>query len=105
MKVNVYSNEVNTFNVTAQDPEGTALVYSLGTPLDMGGNSLTLAPKLNVSRDGLVTFDTRNINSGFWCTQIKFSDGLSYAVVDFLIFVGPRPKQCTASCTNRGTHI
>jgi hypothetical protein len=100
--VSVYSNYTNTFRITAQDPEGTNLTYSLATPLDMGGTSLTLAKQLTVSTTGIVTFNTTSVANGYWCTQIKFSDGLSYAVVDFLIFVAPRPMFCDSRCSNAG---
>ena len=71
----------------------------------MGGTSLTLAPNLSVSKDGIVTFDTRGVAAGYWCTQIKFSDGLCYAVVDFLIYSAPRPRVCSAACSNKGNFL
>lgn len=100
--VSVYSNEVNEFRITASDAEGQALVYSLGTKLDMGSTSHTLVPSLTVSSDGLVRFDTNGVKAGYWCTQIKFSDGFAYSVVDFLIHVAPRPRVCHPSCSNFG---
>lgn len=100
--VSVYSDEVNEFRITASDAEGQTLVYSLGTKLDMGSNSHSLVPKLTVSSDGLVRFDTRNVKDGYWCTQIKFHDGYAYSVVDFLIHVAPRPRVCHPSCSNNG---
>lgn len=74
----------------------------MGTALDMGGKNLVVVPKLTVSADGEVTFDTTGVKNGYWCTQIKFSDGLCYSVVDFLIYIAPRPKVCDISCTNKG---
>lgn len=100
--VSAYSNEVNIFKITAQDPEGTPLTYSPATPLDMGGKNHVLVPNLTVNSTGWVTFNTVGVKDGYWCTQIKFSDGLSYAVVDFLIFIAPRPKVCSANCGNKG---
>ena len=55
--------------------------------MDMGSPSDTHPPQLTVDNSGNVTFNTTTVAPGFWTTQIKISDGLSYVVVDFILFV------------------
>lgn len=61
--------------------------YSLATAVDMGYPTLTQPPGLSVNSTGHVIFNTNGVSIGYWSTQIKVSDGLTYVVVDFMILV------------------
>lgn len=54
----------------------------------MGDAKSTQPPQLSINATtGVMTFNTTSVASGYWNTQIKVSDGLSYVVVDFIIYV------------------
>ena len=53
----------------------------------MGTITDTQPPQLTVDNTGNVTFNTTNVGLGYWNTQMKISDGLSYVVVDFIILI------------------
>lgn len=55
----------------------------------MGINSTNVQPTwLSLSTTGgNLTFSPLSANLGYWSTQIKISDGLSYSVVEFIINV------------------
>jgi hypothetical protein len=78
-----------TFGLSASDPDGDALTYSLATPADFNGNPFANAPGLTVnSTTGLISFPT----AGYAIDQmfnavIKVSDGRTSILVDFLIKV------------------
>eukprot|EP01113_Clastostelium_recurvatum_P031680 TRINITY_DN3980_c0_g1_i6.p1 TRINITY_DN3980_c0_g1~~TRINITY_DN3980_c0_g1_i6.p1 ORF type:complete len:2824 (-),score=668.71 TRINITY_DN3980_c0_g1_i6:1144-9054(-) len=102
---------VNTFFVTAADPERDNLTFSLMPGELMGGGTfqnkfytLTQPTNLQINANtGLITWNTQNLAAGFWQTQIKIADSLSYSVVDFIMDNQPVAKVCAGSCSNAGT--
>jgi Dockerin type I domain len=73
----------NTFYLTAVDPDGDPLTYSLGTT----ASGIPSFPSgLSVASNGLVTFNTVGLPSGTqYAVQILVSDGKTSIPVDFII--------------------
>lgn len=89
--VNVYTNQINTFQIPAFDRERQSLSFVLASAVDMGDITDTQPPQFSVSSNGTITFDTTGLGLGYWTTQIKISDGFCYVVVDFLLRITTPP--------------
>ncbi|PRP79954.1 type A von Willebrand factor domain-containing protein [Planoprotostelium fungivorum] len=101
--IGVNAGTINTWNIPYVDSDGDSVEFSPSTAAEQLGPSAgnyKAVPKLTISKDGLVTFDTRGVDAGLYQTQHMVRDSRGAAIpVDYIIQIN-QAGTCTQSCMN-----